>query len=568
MLVHLRITNFALLEEIDIDFHKGLSCFTGETGAGKSILIDAILRLLGARAGQEDVRAGSSRSILEAIFDAGALSAGAKRLLEEWQIEIPEEGVIVRREIQATGKSRAIINNYSVTVLQLKQLGSFLMDVFGQHEHQTLLDSDSQRTLFDEAIGVAEQVNRLSSLAQRISILQQECKRLREREQQRQRNIDMLQYQIREIEEAKISEEEEQELISKRSILQNAEKIASICDSLLQQILESDNSVLGQIETLRKNIAELERYQPDFHPHLQKMNDWKEDLNEVVRETGSLRQRLDFEESSLDELESRIDLLQRLKKKYGPTISDVLQHLARSKEELNADQHAGKREEELLFEIRKAGEEYEKVAASISAERNRGRSGFSKRVENELKHVAMEKCRFRVDLPKADSEGGDVLEKEYPLFGRESVVFEIEPNPGEGFRELERIASGGELSRLMLALKIVTRKERESRCFIFDEIDAGIGGREAHRIGERLKRLSNGGQVLAVTHLPQVAAFGDHHFQVSKNVKSNRTITVVEDLGEPERIRELARMLSGNQITDTALQHARELREQVQAKSV
>jgi DNA repair protein RecN (Recombination protein N) len=247
---------------------------------------------------------------------------------------------------------------------------------------------------------------------------------------------------------------------------------------------------------------------------------------------------------------------------------DVLQHLERCRRELDQNLHAEEREEELVQQTRKAVEVYRNLAGEIRAARVSAREDFARKVERELKQVAMEKCRFRVNLAgDVPLEDGDTMMQVFPVRGWESVQFEIEPNPGEGFRDLNRIASGGELSRMMLALKVVTQVKGESRSLIFDEIDAGIGGRAADQIGERLQRLSRHVQVLCVTHLPQVAAYGDHHFQVRKRTRDNRTITIVEELRDQDRIRELARMISGSEVTDTALRHAKELREAVEART-
>ena len=264
-------------------------------------------------------------------------------------------------------------------------------------------------------------------------------------------------------------------------------------------------------------------------------------------------------------IEARLDVLDTLKRKYGPALADVLQRLAEFKHELNANFQLEWRAEQVILAAQKAAERYWGLAAEISEARAKGAAAFQANVESELKHVAMEKCRFRVQLePRGPGDETDIMLQSFPPHGRETVVFEIEPNPGEGFRELGRIASGGELSRLMLALKVVTQP-RDGQCFIFDEIDAGIGGRIAYQVGERLKRLSRNAQVLCVTHLPQVAAFGDHHFRVAKKMKDDRTITVVDELPATERVQELARMISGSEVTETALQHARELRDQVEA---
>jgi DNA repair protein RecN (Recombination protein N) len=567
MLTRLRITNFALLEEIEIDFAAGLSLFTGETGAGKSILIDAICRILGARASQEDVRAGASRAVLEAIFDTSDTQPGLKEILQKWSIELDGNELILRREIQPGGKSRAVVNQCSVTLSQLKELAPLLMDVYGQNEHQGLLDSTSQRVLYDKSIGVQEEVRDLSTIAEEVRTLQEEFKTLREQEQQRQRNMDLLQYQIREIEAAGISEGEEDTLRKKKSVMLNSERINNICEALLQDIVESDASLLGRIEMIGKQLEELKQYQEPFASYVARCMEWLDELNELARKVDSMKQNLEFEDGSLNEIESRLDILDRLKKKYGPSINNVLQHLARCKQELNTNFQAEWRAEQILLALRKAVENYNKLAEKISAQREKGRPAFERRVEIELKDVAMEKCKFRVTLiPSINQTSHDdeaLINSQFPAYGHESLVFQIEPNPGEGFRELSKIASGGELSRLMLALKVITQST-EGRCLIFDEIDAGVGGKIAFQIGERLRRLSQNAQVVCVTHLPQVAAFGEHHYRVSKKTRRDRTITVVEDLPEEERVQELARMISGSEITETALQHARQLRDQVE----
>jgi len=564
MLTRLRISNFALLEEIEIDFSNGLSLFTGETGAGKSILIDAICRVLGARASQDDVRAGSQRAILEAIFDTTSLHPSANDLLQKWNIPNDDSDLILRREIQPGGKSRAVVNQCTITLAQIKELAPFLVDVYGQNEHQSLLDSSSQRALYDNSLGLQSELRQLAEVAEEIRILQDDFKKLREQEQERQRTMDLLQYQIREIEEASIQENEEEDLTTKRSILQNSERINVLCESLLQEIVESDESLLGRIEHIGKELQELKEFQQPLSNYVSKCMEWLDELNELARKVDSMKQNLEFQEGSLDAIESRLDLLDRLKKKYGPTLPDVLQHLAKCKQELNSSFQAEWRAEQIMLGLNKNAEKYKELSEKISRAREKGKAGFERKVEAELKNVAMEKCHFRVVLSSIDrGVESDVTNASFPAFGRESVTFQIEPNPGEGFRDLNRIASGGELSRLMLALKVVTQPVG-GQCLIFDEIDVGVGGRIAFQIGERLRRLSQSSQVLCVTHLPQVAAFGDHHFQVSKKIKSNRTTTIVEELPDEDRIRELARMISGSEVTDTALKHARELRNQVE----
>lgn len=566
MLTRLHISNFALLEEVELEPGPGLSCFTGETGAGKSILIDAICRLMGARTTQDDVRSGASKAVLEAVFDTASLSASTLGLLREWGIDFEDE-LILRRDILSSGKSRALINNCTVTVQQLRQLGSGLIDVFGQNEHQSLLDSESQRELYDSAIGISGLVKALSEKASEIRILQKEWADLHEREQQRQRNIDMLQFQVKEIDGAKLGEQEEQELVGKKGLLQNRERIHLLCESLLSVVLEKDENLMGQVDHVARDLSDLQRYDESLGEYTAKLLQWREDLLELTRRVDDLNRSLDFEDGSLDEIESRLDEIQKLKKKYGATVADVLQHLETSRAELDRQLHAGERAEEAVHSARIRVREYRELAARIGAARREAKDSFETGVEAELKSVAMDRCRFRVGLPAVGcgqvvsetAEESALMQAEIPARGPESVEFQIEPNPGEGFRALQRIASGGELSRLMLGLKVVTQSGANEGVLIFDEIDAGIGGRIAHRIGERLKKLSGKAQVLCVTHLPQVAAFADSHFQVSKQTKEDRTTAIVEKLEEPSRVRELARMLSGSQITDAALEHAREL---------
>jgi DNA repair protein RecN (Recombination protein N) len=379
--------------------------------------------------------------------------------------------------------------------------------------------------------------------------------------------MDLLQYQIREIEGAGISENEEETLLTKKAVMQNSERINNICEALLQDIVESDASLLGRIETIGKQLQELKQFQEPFAEYVTRCMEWLDELNELARKVDSMKHNLEFEDGSLDEIESRLDVLDRLKKKYGPAIPDVMQHLAKCKQELNTNFQAEWREEQIMLALRKAADSYNVLAEKISAMREKVKAGFERKVESELKHVAMEKCKFRVVLSRVVDQASDgdeaLVNSQFPAYGRENVLFQIEPNPGEGFRDLSKIASGGELSRLMLALKVVTQTA-EGQCLIFDEIDAGVGGRVAFQIGERLRGLSQTAQVLCVTHLPQVAAFGEHHYRVAKKVKKDRTITVVENLEEDERIQELARMISGSEVTETALQHARQLRDQVE----
>jgi DNA repair protein RecN (Recombination protein N) len=457
MITHLRITNFALLEDVALDLESGLSFLTGETGAGKSILIDAICRLLGSRASQEDVRSGETKATIEALFDH--LPPQTLQLLREWEID-PDEGLILRREIHSSGRSRMVLNNCSVTLQQLRKLAPDLVDLFGQNEHQSLLDDASQRDLYDESIGIHPQVRQLRTIAMEIHALQTEWRVLREREQQRQRDIDIWKYQIKEIEDANPSETEEAELQSKRTLLQNRERIHSLSESLLQILLEKDDSFVSQLKELEKGTRDLAKFQEDFKDFTGRLEEWHSGCQELIQKIDGLRRGLDFEEGALDDIETRLQTLHRLKKKYGPTIQEVLNHLSNAKTQLESELNIEEREEELIRNTHQAVMRYRALALEISRARLDAKNDFAARVEKELHQIAMEKCQFRVGLENVAVNDNE-MEAVYPLHGTEDVRFEIEPNEGEGFRDLGKIASGGELSRLMLALKVVSQNKIE-----------------------------------------------------------------------------------------------------------
>lgn len=447
MLARLHISNFALVEDVALEPGSGLSLFTGETGAGKSILIDAICRLMGSRTSPEDVRSGTPKAVLEAIFDATRLGPGIGRLLEEWGIEAGED-LIIRREIPANGKSRAFINNCSVTAQQLKQLGAQLIDIFGQNEHQTLLDPDSQQELFDRSVGAQEDVASLERLSSEIRKLQSAWKDLQEKEQQRQRNIDILQYQIREIEAAAPGEQEEEDSLARKTMMQNREKIFATCESLLDVILERDGNLLGQLDQVARGVADLERWGAGSGGTLSRLKECEEALRDLTRGLDDQRRSLEFEPGALDEIETRLDALQKLKKKYGPDIPAVLRHLDECKEDLQRELHAEERAEAFVHDMQKLAAEYRTRAGKLSALRNASKSDFEHLVESELQNVAMEKCRFRVALQEQQpafpesAEASAWMQIPFPRRGWQTVEFEIEPNSGEGFRPLHKIASG------------------------------------------------------------------------------------------------------------------------------
>ncbi len=536
MLRYLNIRNLAVIEALEVTFEPGLNVLTGETGAGKSILVEAVSLLLGGRASPDLVRTGEDTAIVQAIFETDGRE------------------VVVRREVTSQGRSRAFIDGTLATAGTLRELGERLVDLHGQHEHQALLNPDLHIDLLDQYAGQAEQRDRVAADFAEWSRLTSELDEVRRQERDKSARTDFLKFQLGEIERVNPRDGEDDELAATRQLLANAEKLKRLCDEAYSRLYESDEAVLGGLAQVWKRVADLAALDARFAPHLESRDAVRAQLEDLAAFLREYAADIDAAPAHLQEVEDRLAALDRLKRKYGPALGDVMARRADCRTELQTLEATGERAAELERAVAIAAQAYDRQAAELSAARHKAAPRFARALEAGLAELAMERTRLEVRFadgrPEADrrtSRGIDIAE------------FYVSPNPGEELRPLARIVSGGELSRLMLGLKTLASTDAPGKTLIFDEVDAGIGGRVADVVGRKLQGLGKGFQVLCITHLPHIAACACTHFRVTKSVKHDRTLTSVERLDGDARAEEVARMMAGAIVTSGTLASAREM---------
>jgi DNA repair protein RecN (Recombination protein N) len=553
MLTELRIENFAIIQKLELHLQSGLTTFTGETGAGKSIILDAITALVGGRADPTFIRAGAERASLEAVFRLP--EAGREALLELLQREelleddAPNE-LTLSREIRREGRSSARINGHLVGQSVLREVGSCLVDIHGQSEHLSLLNIRQHIHLLDRYAGSEEPLAAYRLVFHQLQGVRRELAALRQSEQDALRRTDLLNYQVREIEAAQVVPAEEETLRQERSRLSNAEALAGLAQQAIAALDESTpdasavTDLLGQVVQALQSLSRIDSSQSELSAQAATLADL---ASELVRDLRGYVDEIEFNPRRLEQIEERLDTLHTLKRKYGGSLEAVLAFAEDARRQLDTIAHAGERIAALEEEEAALLERAAKSGLALSQKRQAAAAALSLGVERELDDLSMAGARFAVDQHTQPDPNGLKLPDGQPVSfdstGIDTVEFLIAPNPGEGLKPLVKIASGGETSRLMLALKNVLVQADAVPTLIFDEIDQGIGGRVGAVVGEKLWQLGRRHQVLCVTHLPQLAAFGDQHFSVRKLVQSGRTITQVDQLSAEKRLEELALML-------------------------
>ncbi len=562
MLSLLKIKNIALIDELQLEFSHGLNLLTGETGSGKSIIVDSLGALTGERISSDLIKEGEKSAQIEGLFSVKA-DAVLHEIFYESGIEIDdadEVDLIVRRELAASGRNRIFVNNQLVTGNLLKKIGAFLVDIHGQGEQATLFNPSNHLEILDEFANLQNLRANLSANYSEMAKTQREIENLREDEAQKLQLLDVLQFQVDEIKKVNPQIGEEDALNEEKRRLNNVEKLSSLSDEAYLLLYENEESTVTTLEKAARKIVELSEYESSFKEYdegLQSAQAVLADLAFAVRDFSS---SLEFSPERLEEIENRLVDLSRLKRKYGGAIETVLAHLEESEARLKNIETFEERKEELKQILAKQREDYLKIAQDIHDKRTKAARKFEKEVEANLKAVALEKARFevRIDAPE-EAELKSGAGKKLTAKGFDQIEFYFSANVGESPKPLAKVASGGEASRLMLILKTTMKSNEFEKSVVFDEIDTGIGGRVAEAVGLKLKELAKTQQVLCVTHQPQVASLADRHFLVEKETVGKRTKVGVKDLDETEQIEEIARMLTGAQITDTARQHAREM---------
>ena len=561
MLVELRLENYAVIDNLVVEFASGLNLLTGETGAGKSILIDALTLLLGEKASVDVIRSGTERAVISAVFEveAGAAKTVAK-ILEENGLDCENDSIILRREIAASGKGRVFINNQPATVAVLKQVGPYLSTVHAQNETLSAFDGPARLSLLDafagcQLAGVQDAFRAWKAIQTRIEELQRD-------EQDRLRLLDLWTYQKREIEEGRLQPGEDERLENEKRVLANAEKIYNAAMNAFDLLYEGDASTAATLRSARKQVEELARYEPKFQEALSSLESALISVEDVGATVRDFAGGIHASPEHLAEVEDRLAALDRLKRKYGPTLDDVIAFGTDATRKLSEMENKDEVLRELHADLRRAAEQYLISARLLSKKRYESARKLEKLVESAVNDLAM-KVMFKIEVTGSDQEGN------WSASGFDQVVYMISTNPGEPLRRLEHIASGGELSRVMLALKAsveagagTSGKKKGSgipRTLVFDEIDTGIGGRAAESVGQKLKELARTNQILCVTHLPQIATFADHHYLIEKKESGGRTRTTVRNITGAERTAEVARMLSGAKVTESSLKHAEQM---------
>jgi DNA repair protein RecN (Recombination protein N) len=576
VLIEMRLENYAVIDNLVVQFGQGLNLLTGETGAGKSILVDALALLLGDKASSDVIRTGAERAVVSAVFEAeGTAEKPLAGILEANGLDESDDGsLILRREIASGGKGRVFVNNQPATVAVLRLLAPYLATIHAQNESLASSDGPSRLGLLDAFAG--SQLEPVETAFAAWKEIRSRILELETGEQDRLRLVDLWSFQKKEIDDGRLQSGEDERLEGEKRVLANAEKIYNAAMNAFDLLYEGNGSTTSSLRAAQKQVQELSRYEPKFEEALAALETARisvEDVGATVRDYAG---GIHASPEHLAQVEDRLALLDRLKRKYGPTLDDVISFGADVARKLSEVENKDEILRELRGELAKAAGEYLRATRALSKKRAESARRLEKLVEAEINDLAM-KSAFRVEMNSSEEEGN------WTASGTDQVIYMISTNPGESLRQLEHIASGGELSRVMLALKssvdaaknpaspassgqALPQRTREGRgtqgkrstqrTLVFDEIDTGIGGRAAEAVGKKLKALSRANQVLCVTHLPQIATFGDHHFVIEKKESGGRSRTTIREVTGEKRTEEVARMLSGAKLTETSRKHA------------
>ncbi|MEP6754597.1 MAG: DNA repair protein RecN [Chthonomonadales bacterium] len=549
MLSNLTIRNFAIIRSLDLEFGPGLNVLTGETGAGKSIILNALNAILGGRCGAELVRSGSEKATVDAVFDTSH-SPTVVNICEDLGYPLEDGSLIVTREINAAGKSTVRIGGRPATVAQLREIGEWLVDLHGQHEHQSLLSVPRHLDMLDDWSGRS-----VLELRQSVRKLWRECRDLETRlkeiavgSAERERMLDLYGFQLDEITSAELKPGEEEQLLADSRRLANSQRLVEAAEIALAA-LGGEEGASGGLAAAARKLQDAATIDPSLGEISDRVISAVVELDEAARDLARYRDGIEQDEAALDQIETRLERIRTLKRKYGEDIPAILAYADEIAIKVDLAQNGEERSSELAAALSQAQSKLTEVCAKLSATRRASATDFASKTMHELNDLAMERARFDVQIDSCEP-----TER-----GADSVEFLIAPNPGEPLRPLARIASGGEVSRVMLAIKSAMAGKEALPTMVFDEIDVGVGGRTATTIADKLAALSNRAQIICITHLAQIAGRSNKHFYIEKSVEMDRTETKVRQLSEEDRVTEIARMLGGSSITHAVLQHAQEL---------
>ncbi|MFW6199214.1 MAG: DNA repair protein RecN [Gemmatimonadota bacterium] len=549
MLIELRIRNYAVIDELTLELKPGLNVLSGETGAGKSIIVGALSLLLGERASADDVRAGADRAVVEAVFDVSAEEELRARMGVHG-IDASEGLLILKREVASEGRNRAWINGSPATATMVWELGGHLVDLHGQHEHQTLLEPREQREILDEFAGAGKLARRVRELHGDLSALRTERKEREERRRELESRSDFLRFQLSEIDDVSLKPEEDKRLEEEASRLAHSEELAEGANRLYDGLYGGEGAVSDHLAHLRELLRELTRIDPDLEGHRDELESAYHLVTALGRAMADYTSRIEHDPGRLEEVRERLDRIARLKRKYGPDLSDVLETGERLRAELEELEGSVLDLEALDRKIAARRQELEEAADELGGIRREAARRLAARVEEILPALGMEGGVFEVEVTPLEEPGSG---------GGETVEFRASLNPGFPPRALTHIASGGELSRVMLALKAILAGVDRIPTLVFDEIDAGIGGVVAGQVAAKLREVAEHHQVFVITHLPQLASRAHQHLNVQKGRRQGVATTRVSELAGEERVREIARMLGGDPDSSASREHAREL---------
>jgi DNA repair protein RecN (Recombination protein N) len=560
MLVHLSISDFAIIKQLEFSLKSGLNILSGETGAGKTIIINAMNLILGGRASAELIRSGCKEASVEALFEFPE-NRSLTEMLSELGFSFKGE-LLIKRSIFREGRNKILINGSMATLHMLSRVGAILISISGQHEHQLLLKQDNHLYLLDDFGGLSDERLDLNALFNAYKLLKDGINHLKKEITEAGERQDLTQFQIQEIEKAEISPGEDAKVAEEKRRLQHSKELLEIVTEGYQRLYERNDSVLSSISQCIKRVDKGAEIDPGLAPIKESLAEIEIKLEDASLALRDYEKTIHMEPHRLEEVEERLEVLNGLKRKYGPTLEDVLEYKNKLASMMyDLDKKKGKLDK-LGKECQDLETDLMSRAAALSKKRQKAAGGLEKAVEKELKDLHMAETKFKVKFDEGYGEQGelqDVKVEEVRLDGLDQVEFMISPNIGEDLRPLAKIASGGELSRIMLALKTILARTASVETVIFDEVDSGISGATAEVIGEKLSSLAAYHQILCITHLPQIASQGQNHFLVSKEVFNGRTQTIISGLEPEERVQEIARLLGGREITPRAVAHAREM---------